>query len=72
MAQLKTTPAKRTIIAEWKNWAKKNSEAAKTEYAFGSFYLHLEREASHLLTFSAKDKLQKIRAWLVEEGYLKD
>ena len=66
------TPAKRDVIREWHVWVKKDPSTAEGDRAFGNFYLHLERNsAGLLLTFSADNKFEIIRAWLAEEGLIK-
>lgn len=64
-------PAKRTIIREWHVWAGKHPDIAKGDSAFGAFYVHLQRNASELLTFEADNKFETVRDWLAEEGLVK-
>lgn len=59
------TPAKRNIIREWRDWAKKNPGSA--DHAFGRFWLHLERDSAELLKFSAENKFETVRDWLAQE-----
>ena len=35
------SPAKRSIIGEWRNWAKSDPRAAAADDAFDTFYLQL-------------------------------
>ena len=65
------TPAKRDIIREWRAWEKQNPQSANEETAFGKFYLHLERDNAHLLTFSVENKFEVVREWLAQEGLIK-
>ena len=65
------SPAKRSIIGEWRNWAKSNPGAAAADDAFGAFYLHLQTNNAHLLTFPSDGPFKAVRAWLAEEGLIK-
>ena len=65
------SPAKRSIIGEWRNWAKSNPRAAAADDAFGTFYLHLQTKNAHLLTFPSDDHFKAVREWLAEEGLIK-
>jgi hypothetical protein len=61
------TPAKRQIIREWRTWADRHADIAKSDSAFGAFCSHLERDNAELLTFSDNNKFETIRGWLAEE-----
>jgi hypothetical protein len=65
------SPAKRSVIAEWRNWAKSNPRAAAADDAFGTFYLHLQTKNAQLLTFPSDDHFKAVREWLAEEGLIK-
>ena len=65
------SPAKRSIIGEWRIWAKSNPGAAAADDAFGTFYLHLQTKNAHLLTFPSDDHFKAVREWLAEEGLIK-
>ena len=62
------SPAKRSIIGEWRNWAKSNPGAAAADDAFGAFYLHLQTNNAHLLTFPSDGPFKAVRAWLARRG----
>lgn len=64
------SPAKRSIIGEWRAWAKKYPETAKGDTALSEFYSHLEKERAELLAFSAANKPETIRGWLTEESLI--
>ena len=49
------SPAKRSIIGEWRNWAKSDPRAAAADDAFDTFYLQLQTKNAHLLTFPSDD-----------------
>ncbi|HEV8465690.1 MAG TPA: hypothetical protein VGQ63_11905 [Pseudolabrys sp.] len=66
------TPAKRSIVGEWRDWAKKHPEMSKSESAFGAFYVHLQKNSRELLTFAADNHFETVRGWLAEENLIRN
>jgi len=64
------SPAKRSIIREWRDWTKKHPEIATSDRALGEFYSYLEKKGTELLAFSDENKLEAVKTWLAEEGLI--
>jgi hypothetical protein len=66
--------ARIAVLKEWNVWAANHSEDAQSKLGGLMFYNYLQKECPYLLEFKFKgtDKWQRVHAWLLSAGLVKD